>query len=106
MELFILRGQFIAARDALLDINQLDPDYLEAHYLLSTFSSEYGVYSDYTNDESDLKGLVSPTQRKEYASHVLDHAPRHYGAMIALGRVYRELGMRTSTILRTTHCKF
>ena len=98
VELFILRGQFVAARDALLDIFQIDPEYLEAHYLLSTFSSEYGVFADSTNDESDLKGLVSPSQRKDYATHVLDHVPRHYGAMIALGRVYRELGTFSSVL--------
>lgn len=100
VELFILRGQFTAARDALFDILQLDPNYLEAPYLLSTFSSDYGVYSAYTNDESDIEGLITPSQRKEYATQVLDHAPRHYGAMIALGRVYRELGDNFTELIK------
>lgn len=96
VELYISRGEYIAARDALLDMIQLDPDYLEPYYMLSTFSSEYGVTTSHPIDENDSSssnnGVVSPSQRKEYANRVLDSLPRHYGAMIALGRAYRELG--------------
>lgn len=106
-EMFIARREFRAAKQTLMDMMSMDPTYSYPYYLLSTFSAEYGVILDAAREDDDTEKdegtedsgeLVPLAARKEYALHVLrECAPRHYGAMIALGKIYREEGMRASS---------